>query len=125
MDGRTTSRFRRRLLDELGSRGALLGKLRQSVAEQGQRYLEDGGAFASDMGEAATGEVARESGYLMLDAEGRHVGEIRDALQRIESGNFGACEWCNRAIERKRLEVLPYARFCLKCQEKNERLSKN
>lgn len=125
MDGRTASRFRRRLLNELGSRGALLGKLRESVAEQGRRYLEDGGAFASDMAEAATGEADRESGYLLLDAEGRQVGEIRDALQRIENGNFGSCEWCNRPIEKKRLEVLPYARFCLKCQEKNERLSKN
>ena len=125
MNGRTKMRFRRLLLDELGQRGRLLGKLKRSIAEQGQRYIEDGGAFANHMAEAATEEAERTSDYVLCDAQGRLVQEIEEAIRRIDDGVFGACEWCGKQIEERRLEVLPYARFCLPCQEKAERLSKN
>jgi len=125
MDARTTMRYKRRLLDELGQRGHLLGQLKKSVAEQGQRYIEDGGAFANHMADCATEEADRESAFLLADAQGRTIHEIEEAIQRIDEGVYGACERCGMQIDRRRLEVLPQARFCLKCQEKQERLRRN
>jgi DnaK suppressor protein len=125
MERRTALRFRRRLLTELGQRGQLLGKLKRSIAEQGERYIQSGGAFTNHMAEAATEESDRESDYYLADNQGRVLGEIEEAIRRIDSGNFGQCELCKKPIEQKRLEVLPYARYCLRCQEKAERLAKN
>ena len=125
MDGRTANRFRRRLLSDLGQRGLLLGKLKRSIAEQGEQASEGGGLFASHMAEAATAEAERDSVYILFDAEGRAVQEIEAALQRIEAGNFGVCELCNKPIDKPRLEAIPYARFCLRCQERSERLARN
>ncbi len=125
MDGRTASKYRRRLLDELGQRGRLLGKMKKSIAEQGQRYMDEGGAFANHMAEAATEEAERESEYAIVDVEGKLVHEIEEAIERIDRGKYGVCEWCGTEIDKRRLDVIPYARFCLKCQEKAERLGQN
>ncbi|MFB3908729.1 MAG: TraR/DksA family transcriptional regulator [Candidatus Eisenbacteria bacterium] len=125
MDANTTLRIRQRLLDELGQRGRLLGQMKKSATERSQAYLEEGGAFASHMAEAATEEADRESDYLMVDAQGRLLNEIEEAIRRIDEGIYGLCEWCGKPIAERRLEVLPYARFCLKCQEKAEKAQNN
>ncbi|MFH1613267.1 MAG: TraR/DksA C4-type zinc finger protein [bacterium] len=47
--------------------------------------------------------------------------EIDEALEKIKNGdNYGLCEKCNQLIEQKRLDVIPYAKLCLKCKEKEE-----
>jgi DnaK suppressor protein len=43
--------------------------------------------------------------------------EISDALHRIETGQYGVCLECEEAISTKRLEALPWARYCVTCQE--------
>jgi DnaK suppressor protein len=45
---------------------------------------------------------------------------LTDALTRINPGNFGECAQCGAEIEVKRLEAVPWARYCLKCQEARE-----
>jgi len=43
--------------------------------------------------------------------------EISDALQRIEQGNYGTCLECEEPISVKRLNAVPWARYCVTCQE--------
>jgi DnaK suppressor protein len=43
--------------------------------------------------------------------------EIADALQRIEHGTYGVCLECDEPISAKRLEAVPWARYCVTCQE--------
>ena len=43
--------------------------------------------------------------------------EIDDALQRIEQGTYGVCLECEEPISVKRLEAVPWARYCVACQE--------
>jgi len=43
--------------------------------------------------------------------------EISDALQRIETGIYGVCLECEEPISVKRLEAVPWARYCVTCQE--------
>jgi YteA family regulatory protein len=42
--------------------------------------------------------------------------DIHDALGRIEDGTYGKCAFCGKEIDRKRLEVIPYARLCIECE---------
>src|SRR5579872_5566835 len=44
--------------------------------------------------------------------------EISDALQRIEQGTYGTCMECEEPISIKRLEAVPWARYCVACQER-------
>jgi len=43
--------------------------------------------------------------------------EISDALLRIEQGTYGVCLECEEPISVKRLEAVPWARYCVTCQE--------
>ena|SRR5581483_2001163 len=43
--------------------------------------------------------------------------EIGDALHRIETGHYGVCMECEEQISIKRLDAVPWARYCVSCQE--------
>jgi DnaK suppressor protein len=43
--------------------------------------------------------------------------DIERALEKIDTGTFGACERCGQPIPTGRLEALPFARYCVECQE--------
>jgi DnaK suppressor protein len=42
---------------------------------------------------------------------------VRAALARIRDGSFGTCIECESAISRKRLQAVPWASLCIKCQD--------
>ena len=52
------------------------------------------------------------------------MAQIDDAIDRIEENTYGLCEECGIKIPKARLKVLPFAKFCVECQEKNEREEK-
>ena len=43
--------------------------------------------------------------------------EIDHALKAIDDGGYGTCERCGQPINPERLEVNPWATFCITCQE--------
>lgn len=45
------------------------------------------------------------------------LGKVDEALRRFEQGTYGICEECGQPIAPERLEALPYATTCLKCQQ--------
>ena len=42
---------------------------------------------------------------------------INEALERIADDEYGICQNCEKAINPKRLNAVPWARYCLNCQE--------
>ena len=44
--------------------------------------------------------------------------EISGALQRIDGGVYGVCMECEEPISSKRLDAVPWARYCVSCQER-------
>jgi DnaK suppressor protein len=77
----------------------------------------------------ATGELAdvaldsahEEVTSQMAEVESRELGQIEEALQRVAEGNYGSCEECEKPIPLARLEALPYASHCIKCQMQVEK----
>ncbi len=43
--------------------------------------------------------------------------EVEEALERIEDGDYGHCMDCDEPVSTKRLEAIPWARYCIACQE--------
>jgi DnaK suppressor protein len=43
--------------------------------------------------------------------------EVSDALHRIETGQYATCLECEEPISQKRLDAVPWARYCVTCQE--------
>jgi DnaK suppressor protein len=42
---------------------------------------------------------------------------VEEALDRVKSGDYGVCLACEQPIPPKRLQALPWARYCVPCQE--------
>lgn len=49
--------------------------------------------------------------------ESRQLLLINEALQRIEDDEYGLCQNCEQEINPKRLNAVPWARYCLDCQQ--------
>ncbi len=43
--------------------------------------------------------------------------QVQDALRRIADGGYGICHECEEPISPKRLDAVPWARYCVACQE--------
>jgi len=52
-----------------------------------------------------------------LDREFNQLRDARAALRRIQEGSFGICQECEEDIHPKRLAAVPWALFCIRCQE--------
>ena len=59
----------------------------------------------------------RELAIRNLDRESNLLRNVRASLRRIEDGSFGVCLHCEEDISPKRLAAVPWAAFCIQCQE--------
>ncbi|MBI4608279.1 MAG: TraR/DksA family transcriptional regulator [Candidatus Rokubacteria bacterium] len=107
----------------------LVEKQRQLVEEVGKSALYGKGQeddSIKDLGDQATTAYTREFLFELGNGDRRLLKEVTTALRKIEEGSFGACERCGEPIAEKRLEVLPFARYCIGCQravEEEERMA--
>lgn len=65
--------------------------------------------------------IEQEVAIAVLANEGGVLGEINHAIQRFENNTFGTCERCAKRIPKPRLKVIPYTRYCVECQQLEER----
>ena len=63
----------------------------------------------------------RELAIRNLDRESNLLRNVRSALRRIEDGSFGTCLHCEEEISPKRIAAVPWAPFCIQCQEQADR----
>jgi DnaK suppressor protein len=79
-----------------------------------------------DLGDQANTAYTREFFFELGNGDRRLLREVSMALQKIEDGSFGTCERCSEPISEKRLDALPFARYCITCQrlvEEEERMA--
>jgi len=62
----------------------------------------------------------REFAACTLEREARSLMQIAAALKRIDKGEFGICLDCEEPIPPKRLAAVPWAGYCLHCQEMHD-----
>jgi RNA polymerase-binding protein DksA len=108
--------YRRRLLALKKRIGAELSELEEEalrpVGGESSGGLSDVPIHPADL---AAENYEEEVALGLLENEDQLLAEVEDALKRIERGTFGRCENCHQEISKERLDVLPYARYCIKC----------
>ena len=77
-----------------------------------------------DILDSVSEERMRELDMILTDREKKKLHQIDDALDRIEEKTYGLCEECGVKVPKQRLKVMPFAKFCVECQEKMEREEK-
>jgi DnaK suppressor protein len=73
-----------------------------------------------DLAERASALASRELFFAHNTQEQRLLRLVEEALQRVSDGSYGQCAACASPIQVKRLQAVPWARYCLACQERAE-----
>ena len=63
----------------------------------------------------------RELAIRNLDRESSLLRDVRSALKRFADGSYGVCLHCEEEIKPKRLDAVPWTRYCIRCQEAVDR----
>ncbi len=63
----------------------------------------------------------RERIWALMQTLKHKLESIDHALESAQNGTYGICESCGERIDPARLEILPQATLCLKCQRQFER----
>jgi DnaK suppressor protein len=74
-----------------------------------------------DIVDRANNAYNRELMFSLSDAERGMLLQVENALTRMEEGTYGVCASCGNRIALPRLEAVPWARFCIDCQELAEK----
>lgn len=108
------TKYRVVLLDILRQLGAKVERMEEAV------LLSDDGASLDESEEFGSEGYARDFQLGLIENEDEILQSVQEALDRIEAGTFGTCESCDALIPERRLQVVPYAKFCVKCQSASE-----
>jgi len=95
--------------------------LRKALAGDLSLLKELHAQVSGDMIDAALDSVQDEISSQLAEVESRELARIEIALDRMRAGQYGVCEGCGTAIPMARLNALPYATYCIKCQREAER----
>ena len=95
--------------------------LRQALAGDLSLLKEMRQQNSGDVIDAALDTAQDEISSQLAEVESRELTHIETALERMRSGNYGACEGCGSAIPLARLQALPYATMCIQCQREAEK----
>ena len=95
--------------------------LRKALAGDLSLLKELRSQTTGDVVDAALDSVQDEISSQMAEVESRELSRIEYALERMREGQFGICEGCVTNIPMARLNALPYATYCIRCQREAER----
>jgi len=107
-------KYRRLLEDKKASLSAEIAKTRSAEEETTEESTQD-------IADKAVSSYTREFLYSLTDGERNTLLHIDDALGRIDEGTYGLCLNCGQLMTEKRLNAVPWAPYCLDCQELSEK----
>lgn len=73
-----------------------------------------------DLADKAANSYTKEFLFGQTHNERSMLQLVDDALARIRDDSFGECVQCHQELQQKRLEAVPWTRYCISCQEKQE-----
>ncbi len=114
----TLKKFKKQLEEEHSRLTALIEEHEQDREEA--RQSETSADRSPDPGSAEAGSMKFEyEKELSIEKNLQDLlHKVEHALRRVDNGTYGICESCGDSIPVARLEVLPYATFCVSCAQK-------
>jgi len=113
MDKRTTEQYRKKIM-------AKRQELTQAYTKNREYGRESDEGGTQDLADKASSSYAKEFLYSLSNTERSILEEIEEAILRMDSGEYGVCVDCDQKITRKRLDAVPWARYCVPCKERIE-----
>lgn len=107
-------------------RGLLQEEMRVLLGEAGRTVSEMSNDTTNfpDPNDRATQESDRNFELRIRDRERKLINKIREALERIDTDEYGVCEECGEDIGEARLRARPVTTLCIDCKMDQERKEK-
>ena len=96
------------------------GEILEAVAKTKRHGLEVEPSGAQDIADMASSASTKEFLWSLSTTERETLLLVEAALERLDKRRFGTCVSCDEEMNAKRLEAVPWARHCLRCQEMQE-----
>jgi DnaK suppressor protein len=93
-------------------------ELSQGLVSKDEIAIEQSAEMLDAIQRTADRELALDS----LSRNWRTAALVSEALKRIDKGAYGICAECEEPIMEKRLKALPWAKYCIACQERADRV---
>ncbi|HVA66638.1 MAG TPA: TraR/DksA family transcriptional regulator [Elusimicrobiota bacterium] len=90
-------------------------------ASERKEIVTDVGGSTGDSVDEASQSIERELLFELSDSGRTTLDQIEAALRKIDRGVYGVCESCRKPIAKLRLKTLPFARYCINCQNGAEK----
>ena len=114
INGQSLEAIREQLL---GQRQEILDLYEHDLRE-GQRASDEG---SEDIVDRANSAYNREFMFSLSGAERDTLFQIEEALRKLEVGGYGTCSNCSEEIPEARMKAVPWATYCIDCQELEEK----
>ncbi|HEV8132368.1 MAG TPA: TraR/DksA family transcriptional regulator [Acidobacteriota bacterium] len=114
MDARKLKKFREKLEEKKDS---LVNAVQRNEAYGREANVE---VETMDSGDKASSSYTKEFVFSRSNNDRLVLKMIEEAMERMDEGSFGDCINCGKPVEAKRLEAVPWARYCIACQELDE-----
>ncbi len=121
MDKRKREKFKKLLLEERRRILEEIENLKNDSSSEQRELSGELSGYAYHLADVATDSYNREFNLDLASNEEKVLYEISNALKMVETKEYGKCEKCAKKINNERLETIPYTRFCIKCQEEEEK----
>jgi DnaK suppressor protein len=72
-------------------------------------------SFGKRVGEGTSQAVERIAQVSTAQALSAKLGDVERALEKLDTGTYGACDRCGRPIGAERLDAIPWAIWCRSC----------
>ena len=76
---------------------------------------------SGDVVDFALDSAQDEINSQLAEVESRELANIESALEKMRGGSYGKCDGCLTNIPVVRLQALPYATYCIQCQQELEK----
>ena len=95
-------------------------ELRHTVSRTEQSGRDADQDSTQDIADKAASSYTKEFLFHQSNNERQLLAQVEKALERVREGTFGECIACEKEINAKRLDAVPWTRHCIECQEKLE-----
>lgn len=76
--------------------------------------------YAFDAGELSVLDLLEDSGIAIVNIRKETLTQMEEADRKLREGTYGICDECGEEIPEERMRVMPFAQYCVQCQQKYE-----
>lgn len=98
-------------------RASLVGDVARSLKSSKEDFAD----VVADINDDATQTYSRQLMLNLGEQDWEKLKQVEEALNNIKKGVYGVCQKCEKSIPEARLNIVPFAKYCVECLSKIEK----